>query len=669
MRKTFITIASLMMTLIMGLTFLGGCKLITTNSKKDMNQVIATVRISSDMEKADEIYKKDIAMAYLNYGYMYEYSYGYTREKVVKMIVNNLVNNRVYVQYAMQEFNKSNETIVDNTKGNWDIDRYLTASEKMDALYSTVKNMNDLITSYMDVEDKVQDSMPEAVRTIPTNAKNAEKKLDDTQKGQYVYGKDYPKTDYVYTDSDVIIDDGVENAERRKAYNKVINLLRSNELLGDYTNSLTETTYYQETLQSHKEQALLDRFEKSIITEARKTVSLSDLAEVYADRFNTQNNMTETEFAEKLSSATASDPVLVNNNGTYGYVYNLLLGANDTTTAKITKYVDDWKKLNPQPTVEEKEQFEKDKAEYRKDLFNNITVKDMRYSWIWSGYDGQLSGTEYTFTGDYAFATDSLPFQGDVKLLNPVANGEEEPENYKAEYSVTNVRKFNLTSFIEMMETYLYGATQNDAKKAGAPDAYYKVVNVDGDLAQYDEKINELLFAFSTDSGSLNTYKGYSIAPVPELGGSETYKQEFADAGRILLGMDTDARADVLDSGATLGNKSYIMVATDYGYHIMFYSQVFDNTFAYETLDEYLEAFCNKYGKADWQSVLNDMIDNWDDFEDKDHFLYTLFDSVASTKVNTVLTNAQNKILNDYVYNDGGYVVKYESRYAELLIA
>ena len=669
MRKTFITIASLMMTLIMGLTFLGGCKLITTNSKKDMNQVIATVKISSDMEKADEIYKKDIAMAYLNYGYMYEYSYGYTREKVVKMIVNNLVNNRVYVQYAMQEFNKSNETIVDSTKGNWDIDRYLTASEKMDALYSTVKNMNELITSYMDVEDKVQDSMPEAVRTIPTNAKNAEKKLDDTQKGQYVYGKDYPKTDYVYTDSDVIIDDGAENAERRKAYNKVINLLRSNELLGDYTNSLTETTYYQETLQSHKEQALLDRFEKSIITEARKTVSLSDLAEVYADRFNTQNNMTETEFAEKLSSATASDPVLVNNNGTYGYVYNLLLGANDTTTAKITKYVDDWKKLNPQPTVEEKEQFEKDKAEYRKDLFNNITVKDMRYSWIWSGYDGQLSGTEYTFTGDYAFATDSLPFQGDVKLLNPVANGEEEPENYKAEYSVTNVRKFNLTSFIEMMETYLYGGTQNDAKKAGAPDAYYKVVNVDGDLAQYDEKINELLFAFSTDSGSLNTYKGYSIAPVPELGGSETYMQEFADAGRILLGMDTDARADVLDSGATLGNKSYIMVATDYGYHIMFYSQVFDNTFAYETLDEYLEAFCNKYGKADWQSVLNDMIDNWDDFEDKDHFLYTLFDSVASTKVNTVLTNAQNKILNDYVYNDGGYVVKYESRYAELLIA
>lgn len=669
MRKIFITIASLMMTLIMGLTFLGGCKLITTNSKKDMNQVIATVKISSDMEKADEIYKKDIAMAYLNYGYMYEYSYGYTREKVVKMIVNNLVNNRVYVQYAMQEFNKSNETIVDSTKGNWDIDRYLTASEKMDALYSTVKNMNDLITSYMDVEDKVQDSMPEAVRTIPTNAKNAEKKLDDTQKGQYVYGKDYPKTDYVYTDSDVIIDDGVENAERRKAYNKVINLLRSNELLGDYTNSLTETTYYQETLQSHKEQALLDRFEKSIITEARKTVSLSDLAEVYADRFNTQNNMTETEFAEKLSSATASDPVLVNNNGTYGYVYNLLLGANDTTTAKITKYVDDWKKLNPQPTVEEKEQFEKDKAEYRKDLFNNITVKDMRYSWIWSGYDGQLSGTEYTFTGDYAFATDSLPFQGDVKLLNPVANGEEEPENYKAEYSVTNVRKFNLASFIEMMETYLYGGTQNDVKKTDAPNAYYKVVNVDGDLAQYDEKINELLFAFSTDSGSLNTYKGYSIAPVPELGGSETYMQEFADAGRILLGMDTDARADVLDSGATLGNKSYIMVATDYGYHIMFYSQVFDNTFAYETLDEYLEAFCNKYGKADWQSVLNDMIDNWDDFEDKDHFLYTLFDSVASTKVNTVLTNAQNKILNDYVYNDGGYVVKYESRYAELLIA
>ena len=75
------------------------------------------------------------------------------------------------------------------------------------------------------------------------------------------------------------------------------------------------------------------------------------------------------------------------------------------------------------------------------------------------------------------------------------------------------------------------------------------------------------------------------------------------------------------------------------------------------------------YGQQDWKAVLDEMVANWDDWDDKDHFLYTLFDSVASTNVNTEMTKIQNKILNDYVYNDGGYVVKYESRYAELLIA
>ena len=668
MRKTFFTIASLMMTLIMGLTFLGGCKLITTDAEKDMNQVIATVKISSEMNEADEIYKKDILMGYLNYGYMYEYSYGYSREQVIKLIVNNLINNRVYVQYVMQEFNKSNETIVDSSKDAWDIDRYLTDSEQIDALYSTVKGMNDLITGYMDVEDKVQDAMPEAVRAIPTNATNAEKELDDNQKGKYVYGNDYPKTDYVYTDSDVIIDDGENNAERRKAYNKVINLLKTNQLLGNYANSLTETTYYQESLQSYKEQKLLERFENDIKDEARKTISFTALEEIFEDRYDTQSKMTETEFAEKLSSATASDPVLVNKNGAYGYVYNLLLSANETASNKLNKYVADWNEKNPNPTVEQKEQFAKEKADYRKTLFEGITAKDMRYSWIWSGYDGVLENSTYTFTGDYTFATNSLPFKGAVKLLNPIADGETEPEDYKAEYSVLNVEKFSLDSFVELVETYLYGAKQTDVKKNDAPSAYYKVVNANV-VDEYDAKINELLFAFSTDPGSLNTYKGYSISPVPELGKAETYMQEFADAGRILLGIETDAREEVLDSSVTLGNGSYIMVATDYGYHVMFYSQVFDNTFSYSELKAYLDDFCDKYGKSTWEEVIAYMIADWDNWEDKDHFLYNLFDSVSSTKIDAELTKIQNKIANDYVYNDAGYVVKYANRYADLLKA
>ena len=110
-------------------------------------------------------------------------------------------------------------------------------------------------------------------------------------------------------------------------------------------------------------------------------------------------------------------------------------------------------------------------------------------------------------------------------------------------------------------------------------------------------------------------------------------------------------------------------VETEYGYHVMFYSQVFDNTFSYSELEAYLDDFCDKYGKSTWEEVIAYMIADWDNWEDKDHFLYNLFDSVSSTKIDAELTKIQNKIANDYVYNDAGYVVKYANRYADLLKA
>ena len=652
MRKIFITIASFIMSFVMCLGFLGGCGLISVDGEKDMNQVIATVKISDDMDAAEEILKKDIVMSYLNYGYMYEYSYGYTREEVVNMIVDSLISNRVYVQYVMQEFNKEAQNVVDNTKGVWDVDRYLTNgtsdpedNEIMDATYSAYKDMNNLITSYMDAEDKVQDALPEAVRTVPTSAANAEKELSVAEKAAYVQKG---------------IDVGNNNSERKKAYNKVIDLLDSNELLGDYKNDLTETTYYAETLKSYKEQLLLEKFEEKIKKEQREAVLFTSLEEIYVNRYETQSEMDATAFAEKLSSATASDPVLVNNsNGKYGYVYNLLLGASETLTTKLSNWESDYKKNNPNASQDD---LYSAKVEYRAGLFENITAKDLRYSWIWSGYDGKLNGTTFTFTGDYTFTENSLPFQGKVTLLNPVAACEEEPEDYVAEYSVTEVTKFSLTDFLNMMETYLYGTSQNDVKAGGASESYYKIVNA-SNVTEYDQKINELLFAFSTDSGSLNTYKGYSITPTPDPGKDETYMQEFADAGRILLGMESDSSV----YNGTLGNSSYIMVATDYGYHIMFYSEMFDTTYNYASLTAYLDY---AYGeKDDWAVELQNMINTYDDYEDKNHFLYVLLDSVASTKVNNELTRIQNKMLNDYVYNDGNFVVKYESRYADLLEA
>ena len=645
MRKTFITIAAIMMTVIMSLSFLGGCNLITVDGEKDMKQVIATVKISEDMAEPEVILKSDIVMSYLNYGYMYEYSYGYTREQVVKMIVNSLINNRVYVQNAMASFDKNND-VVDASKDKWDIDRYLTtanpdektASEINEATYLTHKDINDLIKSNMESEEKVQDSMPETVRTTPTGAANEVKELTAAEKAAYVQkgflGQDYDKDD----------------AESRKAYNKVIDLLESNELLGDYVNDLKQTNYYKETLQSYKEQKLLEKFEKQITDAARAKLTFSELEEVYRDKYDTQKAMDATAYAEKLSAATAADPVLVGNaNGTYGYVYNLLLGASDEISAKLNKWQED------NPKASDAELYTE-----RAKLFKDITAKDMPYSWIWSGFDGTLDGTTYTFNGDYSLTNDdatSLPFQGDAKLLNPLAAGEVESEDYVKEYTVTNTKKFSLNEFIAMMETYVYGET-----KTGIADSdvnVYKKVDADTALPEYEQRINELLFAFSTDDGSLNTYKGYAITPAKANPNDETWVAEFNKAARELLG---------IDDGTPMGKNSYIMTATKFGYHILFYSEVINPTYDYTTLTAYLDKFCKKTASS-WEEEFDAMIANFEDFEDKDHYLYTLIDSVSSSKVSGALTEEQNKILNTYVYGENSCVVKYESRYADLLKA
>ncbi len=637
MRKIFKTLACLIMSLLMSMTFLGGCNLVSVDNKRDMNQVVATVKISEDVPEAEKIYKKDIVMAYLNYGYYYEYQ-GQSRADVIDFIVTQLISNRVYVQNAILKFDTNQGIyaghIQDATKDKWDIEKYLTAEEKTDAKYSTYKDMNDFIDNYVeDNEDKINDTLSATVRTVPTNAANKEKELDNGKKLTY-------------------IEKGIDvSGDRRKAYNEVVEVLEINELLGDdYNGDLTTTTYFKETLKNYQETKLLEKFEKCITNSVITNLTIADLQEQYKRKYEEQVNMLAADFAEKLSSATSGDPVLVcSNNGTYGYVYNLLLGASEEQTAEIGEI-----------------EFDKKSTEYanaRRAILEDTIVKDLRSTWLLSGYDFDLNTG--CFTGDYTFAkkaSNSLPFKGVVKHLNP---GEVNEDDYSARYSVLHEEKFTLDEFIEMMETYLYGSVQ--APVSSSNPSVYKKVNIADAVEEYDAKINELLFAFSTDGGSLNTYKGYSSEPKPDAGKNETYMQEFADAAREILGQGADGNVIT-----AMGNNSYIMVATDYGYHVMFYSQVFDKNYNYTSLVNYLSKFytvSEGVTANDWAAELAKMCAEWDDWKDTKSYLYQLVSSVISARMSNELSYVQNEILNENVYGSNGAVVKYEDRYADLMKA
>lgn len=622
MRRILVAIASAVMAFVMSVTCLTGCNLVTVDTERDMNQLVATVQITTDAPQ-EKIYKKDMVMAYLNYGYYYEQYYGYTRTQVFTMIKNNLVNSRVYVQNAMLLFDAGEapfDGMVENSSitDKWNIERYLSDKDMADAKYSAYKDMNDLIESYTedDEEDKVGDTMVDSVRAVPTGASNDEE-LTAAEKAEYVQnGIDTSSTE-----------------ERRRAFNKVINLFEANGLLGeDYKgNDITKTEYYKETLNNYYENTLIEKYEKCITEQARKSVTFGKLEEEYLKKYNEQRDWDNDEFVSALSSASATDPILYANASGYGFVYNLLLGASDEVKEELTE----WKNDHKGYTVEEYETA-------RKQIFNEkITVKDLRTSWILSGYD--FDGTK--FTGDYTLVpNDSLPYKGSVNLLN---GDERDEKDYKAEYNAEPTEML-VMEFIKLMDDYVYGTQKSffvsDGMRVDASEA----------KADYDKRVKELMFAFSTDDSdsALNTYKGYAVKPEPDGSDTEEYQKEFAKAAREVL---------------TLGKNSYVMIATDYGYHVIFYSEAFSSSWGFNNLIDYLN---NEYGtkeKSEWESYYSDMISNWDDFENTTHYLYVLHDSLASTSASTALTNAQNDMLNKYVYSGDKYVVVYESVYADLL--
>ncbi len=631
MRKIFVKMASMVLIFVMCLSSLIGCGLVTTDAERDMKQVVATVQIK-DGAPEEVILKKDMVMAYLNYGYMYEQYYGYTKEQTFTLIIDSLVNNRIFVQSVI-------DSKYEETKG-WEVANYLDDVQKVDANYNTYKAINDLLDGFKEQEEADKsDTVWDTVRTTPTNAANKEDELTKTDKEEYI-AKGFD------TDS---------SADARNAFNKVVELLRVNELLGDDYDGkdLTKTDYFKQTLKNYQETELITAFEKQLKDNKRVeflkdkdgNISLEALNDAYKEKRQTQKDMTDSELVAKLSSSTASDPILVGLNDKYGYVYNLLIGADNVLTNEISNI----------KTEKDNKNITKLKyAEERAKILKATTVIDQRSSWISSGYDFDLATN--TFTGDYTFAEkeeNRLPFYGDV-FEYPNAD-----EDTAVKYRVDGVEELSLDKFVLEMEKYLYKASSSLTNtttyitnlSAETTASIYKKVVWNTQVEEYENKINELLFAFSTDPGSLNTYKGYVIKPVPEGADSEEYMQEFADAARELI--------------ATPNNKyGYIMVATDYGYHVMFYSEVLEANYGYENLTDYLDV---QYGAQDWTKKLNDMLADWDEVEDTENYLYLLANSLFSTEVNNTVTNYQREMLNTYRYAEDGGVTIYESRYADLL--
>ncbi len=637
MKKRLITIISFLIAVLLGFSSMG-CNLVTTDTEKDMKQIVATVCIDKDGgAPVEEIEKQEMIISYLNYGYYYVQANGWTNEQVFTYILNTLVQNRIIIQNAMKDIDEGNAPFTnyykDETIEKWNIERYLTKFDGIDAdtnlisdineaKYQAIKSMNEMIEGYIDEEEsnKVGDGLTEEVRTVPTDASNVEDEVTEQDKLD-------------------VIADGVKKGElgskEIKAYNKVLKMLETNALLGDDFDGedVTTTDYYKNLLKTSQENVLLNKYQKAVNLSNRSKITYEMLEEKYAEMYAQQQesyNLSRTDFAAALESVSADNPVLYNPYGGYGYVYNLLIGVDDIQEAKISAL----------------EGTDAEKQEARREILENTIIKDLRSTWILSGYDFDYSTKK--FTGDYTFLEDakySLPFEGEVTLLNP-----DREEDEDAEYRIESVKEFGVKSFLEYVNEYVY-LDSSEVKPLEKGDAgwaswKYYVYQNSTKPENFDDKINELLFAYSTDSGSLNKYKGYLVSPAPGLTENETYMQEFADAGRELLG---------------LGGSSYVVAATDYGYHIMFYSEIVSAQTGYDNLTDYLIA----QGISNPKETYNEMVNGWDDYEDTDSYLYKLMNVYSSSYVSNALSEKTQAIV-DTFYNST-CVTKYTNAYQDLL--
>ncbi len=645
MKKRLLAIASFIMALVMSIACLGGCNLVTIDSDKDMEQVVATVSIESGV--SSKLYKQELIMDYLNYGYQYVQAQGYTMEQALELVIDSRVNTMILTQYAMKYLDENGEVANSQITDKWNPERYLsnvdTADDVSDinqAKYTVYNAINSMLDSFATEGDstKVGESSIQASRATPTGA------AVDTE---------------VTKDEKLeVLADGFDigpDAKRREAFNKFINFLKINNLLGnDYKNNdITTTAYYKENLQNAKEAIVLEKFEEAYKKQALEELNLNfdedtnnlenfdDAKVLFEDKKQDQMDMTNEEFVTALKEATAQSPVLYGAYGTYGYVYNLLLGIDDVQTSLIGKI--------------DASKSDSEKALERADILATTRIKDLRASWVEANYEYDEATKK--FGGDYTFTSvdNSLPFQGDVEVLKAKTDDED------AEYRAT-APYIGLDQFIRSMNNYMKTGTFADTAETLTVDSVYNTATLAGsvkasgtysDVEEYKEKINELLFAFSTDDGSLNTYKGYVIQPEVDAQKSEEYVATFAEAGRLLL---------------SVGGQRYVIVASDYGYHVMFFSEVFNaGTGANLDLEQFLNANCDKGEYASWSAYYDAMMADFFEWEDTDNYLYVLMAAKCQSRVTNKFERLQKSTITKYLYQTEGAVEINTDSYADLL--
>ena len=166
-------------------------------------------------------------------------------------------------------------------------------------------------------------------------------------------------------------------------------------------------------------------------------------------------------------------------------------------------------------------------------------------------------------------------------------------KNYTTKYVDTVTEKTDFSKFM------YYEGSVNFTDGKGAANHFDKTAQAYNALAA----VNELMFAYSTDTGCLNSYLGYAVSPY-----GTDFVPEFEYAAQYVV---------------RKGVGSYVVAPSQYGWHIIYCSFKFDQG--------------DVYGGF-----------NAADVETEGTFSYMFYESLKSTTATNHANAAQSAVLEKY---------------------
>ena len=447
---------------------------------------------------------------------------------------------------------------------------------------------------------------------------------------------------------------------RMKAYNRYLADLRTNDLLsaGEDTSDIEKLQYYSYELKTAYETALINKINDCYLALATKSID-----EAYVDRVYKSKLKEQLDSYSKSATAIESDMDKVSDTNflltspsttdvNYGFVINILLPFSSKQSDKLSKADQDYGDERGNKFVT------------RADLLKNILATDQRGSWFTgeTNYSFDASKAENAYTGgnanrNWLFFENSII--GDTTRYDAVPNyygmytynGE-----YDEESRVYTPNKIDIDGFVAEMEGYLkfvlgenaltdiedrsgiyFGQKSyyKDDQEIDLPDIdyakfVYRSGKIDWENLENGEAfnanrmfvagsnenkafsvINELSFAYNTDTAGLNSYLGYAVTA-----NKTNFVSEFEYAAQ-----------EAVKAGA----GSYYIVPSDYGWHIIYC------TFS----------FADAENGRPYHFV-------WEERDKEGTFSYLFYESLKANAFDTYSSNRRTKITN--AYSDCGKV-------------